>query len=248
MPVDQFGMPADMDPIVALARCRGLAVIEDSACAIGSLYHGRPAGRLGDVGSFSFHPRKVVTTGEGGMVLVDDDRLATRARALVSHGSGPGDEFAEVGYNYRLTELQGAVGCVQMDRLPEMLADRRALAARYTAALAGLDGIVTPSVPAGVEPNWQSYAIRVDEASGVTRDAVVQALTAAGVASRPGYMACHLQPLYAPSGRPVSLPETEKALATVIILPLFPGMTEAQQDHVVDTLAQAVTPVAAARR
>jgi len=253
MPVHQFGMPADLDSIGELARRRGLLVIEDAACAVGSRYKGIPVGGHGNMACFSFHPRKLVTTGEGGMLVTNDDRLAARARVLINHGASIsdtakhaagsveallGEEFHEVGYNYRMTNLQGAMGVVQMSRLDEILARRGVLAARYTEAFASMPGVIPPRAPSWAVPNWQSYAIRVSAAS---RNAIAQRLLDAGIACRPAYMACHLQPAHrsAPRG---SMAHTENTLATVIILPLFSQMTDAQQEHVIEQVRAAATP------
>jgi perosamine synthetase len=250
MPVHQFGMPADIDAIAELARRRRLPLIEDAACAVGSRYKGTPIGGHGNVTCFSFHPRKLVTTGEGGMLVTNDDRFAARARVLINHGASVSDaakhkagtveallteEFLEVGYNYRMTNLQGALGVVQMKRLDEVVRRRTALARRYSEAFGEISGIEPPRAPSWAEPNWQSYAIRVTEGS---RNRIAQELLDAGIACRPAYMACHIQPVYRPArNRP--MPNTERALETVIILPMYPQMTEAEQDYVIDHVRRA---------
>lgn len=254
--VDQFGLPADIDAIAGVARAANLALIEDAACAIGSRYNGREVGGLDHLTCFSFHPRKLITTGEGGMLTTDDDNLAARARVLVNHGASMSDvlkhrtdsvegllseHYDDVGYNYRMTNLQGAFGCVQMSRLDEILRLRRARAERYGKALSGLPFVIPPAVPAWAEPNWQSYAIRISDDCPVPRNAIAQGLLDAGIACRPAYMACHSQPVYARANPGLRLPNTDRALGSVIILPLFPQMTDDEQNCVVETLSACVS-------
>jgi perosamine synthetase len=252
MPVHQFGMPCDMGPIRELARDRGFIVIEDAACALGSRYRAKAIGGLGNVSCFSFHPRKLISTGEGGMILTDDDKVAARARVLINHGASVSDaakhransveallaeEFHELGYNYRMTNLQGALGVAQMERLQDILERRSFLAARYSKAFQASEHIVRPFVPSYATPNWQSYAIRIGDSSGIRRNSVAQALLDAGVACRPGYMTCHSQPPYKNQG---NLPETEKAYESVIILPLYQEMTQLEQDYVIEQFLRIV--------
>jgi perosamine synthetase len=255
MPVHQFGLPADVEGIAEIASSFGLVVIEDAACALGSAYKGRPVGGLGNMACFSFHPRKAVTTGEGGMLVTDDDELAARARVLLNHGASVSDlvkhkagaveallaeEFHEVGYNYRLTNLQGALGAVQLARLEEILKKRRMRAERYSSILAEMPGVLPPTVPDYAAPCWQSYAIRIAADAPVSRNAVAQSLLDAGIACRPAYMACHLQPVYRQLYPDLHLPNTERALASVIILPLYPQMTDAEQNYVIQNIGDAL--------
>jgi len=255
MPVHQFGLPADVENIVEIADSFGLVVIEDAACALGSAYKGRPVGGLGNVACFSFHPRKAVTTGEGGMLVTDDDELAARARVLLNHGASVSDlvkhkagtveallaeEFHEVGYNYRLTNLQGALGAVQMTRLGGILEKRRQRAERYSSIFAEMPGVIPPTVPEYATPCWQSYAIRIAAEVPASRNAIAQRLLDAGIACRPAYMACHLQPVYHQLYPDLRLPNTERALASVIILPLYPQMTDAEQDYVIQNIGAAL--------
>ena len=255
MPVHQFGVPADMRPIVELCERRGLAVIEDAACAIGSKYAGVPVGGHGNTACFSFHPRKVLTTGEGGMLVTNDAALAARTRVLINHGASVSDlhkhragtvaallaeEFHDVGYNYRMTNLQGALGIAQLERMEEGLRLRTARAEAYTRALGGLDGVVTPRVPEGSQTNWQSYAIRISAGGAVERDRVAQDLLDAGVACRPAYMACHLQPAYREFAPKSPLAATENALAEVLIVPLYAQMTDEEQTYVVENLTRSL--------
>jgi dTDP-4-amino-4,6-dideoxygalactose transaminase len=255
MPVHQFGLPVDVEGIAEVALRHRVALIEDAACALGSSYRGRPIGSHGNPACFSFHPRKAVTTGEGGMLVTDDDQLAARARVLLNHGASVSDlakhragtvaallaeKFDEVGYNYRLTNLQGALGCAQMQRLEQILRQRRERANHYNAAFREQPRLVVPHIPPEAAPCWQSYAVRISDECPVPRDTVAQRLLDAGIACRPAYMACHVQPAYRCLYPDLELPNTEKALHTVIILPLFPQMTEQEQSYVTDTLINAV--------
>jgi dTDP-4-amino-4,6-dideoxygalactose transaminase len=255
MPVHQFGLPADMDAIMDLARKRNLFVIEDAACALGSRYKGKPVGSLGNVTCFSFHPRKVITTGEGGMLVTENSGWAEQARSLLNHGASISDlakhkantvesllaeKFPQVGYNYRMTNLQGALGVIQMQRMNEILEKRRTRAEIYSKTFRDLPYILPPYVPDYASPNWQSYAIRINDDNPAKRDAIVQCLLNAKIACRPAYMACHVQPVYKEVSNPLSLPNTEKALRTVIILPLYPQMTDEEQEYVMEKISAAI--------
>jgi perosamine synthetase len=252
MPVHQFGLPADVEGIAEVARRHELIVIEDAACAMG----------LGNTTCFSFHPRKAVTTGEGGMLVTDNDELAERARVLLNHGASVSDlvkhqagtveallaeEFHEVGYNYRLTNLQGALGTVQLKRLDGILEQRRLRAEKYSASFAELPHVIPPTVPDYATPCWQSYAVRVAREAPVSRNEVAQQLLDAGVACRPAYMACHVQPVYRRLYPELRLPNTEQALESVIILPLYPQMTDAEQEYVVDCVGNATRALSGSR-
>lgn len=263
MPVHQFGLPADVEGLTNIARRHGLVVIEDAACAMGSRYYGRPVGSFGNITCFSFHPRKAVTTGEGGMLVTDDDELAARARVLLNHGASVSDldkhkagtveallaeEFHEVGYNYRMTNLQGAIGVVQMSRLDGILASRTERAQRYSAAFSEMRDIIPPVIPDYATPGWQSYAIRLADDARVTRNEFAQQLLDAGIACRPAYMACHLQDAYRCLYPLLWLPGTEKALESVVILPLYPQMTEDEQAFVIETVRSSLRRSARASR
>jgi len=243
MPVHLFGLSADLDPCLAFAREHGLAVIEDAACALGSTYRSRPCGSLGDVGCFSFHPRKVITTGEGGMVVTDDDDLAERLRLFRSHGgvrAGGRFTFEEAGFNYRLSDVHAALGIAQMRRLPDILARRRSLAGRLTGHLADMAGITAPAEPSWAGHIYQAYVALLDE--GIDRDAVVVALKARGVESTIGTYALHAQPFFgrAYGYKPGDLPCSFAAARRSLALPLFPQMSEAQVDVVAEGLVAAL--------
>ena len=254
--VHQLGMPCRVDAIVALARRCGIPVIEDAACAIGSEVRfageweriGRPHG---DLACFSFHPRKVLSTGDGGMVTTANAEYDARVRLLRHHGMTVPDtvrhsardvineSYATVGFNYRLTDVQAAIGREQLKRLPQMLERRRALAARYTALLAEVPGVRVPHEPDWARSNWQSYAVRLRHADQRT---VMQRMLDEGIATRRGVMNVHREPAYASGWRPApgGLARSEAAQDTAIVLPLIHEMTEADQDRVVRALASAL--------
>ncbi len=252
MPVDQMGMPCDMEAILAAAGERGVPVVQDAACALGSHYRGEPVGKLARAACFSFHPRKLVTTGEGGMVVTDDAELARAMRTMVSHGSSI-DEDAKhrsrravlvdhpvLGTNYRLSDVLAAIGCEQMKRLPEMVERRGRLAALYAELLAPEARVVPPRSPAGCRSNYQSYCVRLEGAGAAQRDAIVTRLRTAGVQCTPGIQPIHRYTLYRRRYGDLHLPRTELAADSTLILPLFPEMTEAQVHTAAGALLSAV--------
>jgi perosamine synthetase len=237
VPVHLFGVPAEMDRIQA-AVPRSVAVVEDAACALGSTYGGKRCGGLGRVACFSFHPRKVITTGEGGLLTTDDAALADRLRRLRNHGqvleNGRG-RFVDAGLNYRMTDFQAALGLAQMDRLPAILARRAALARAYEAAFQGWAGASTPRVPAGAEPAWQSYVVLLRE--GIDRDAVQARLRADGIETNLGTYALAAQPHYRDHPPlPASLAAQQRSLA----LPLHTRLSDADVERVVAAVRSAV--------
>jgi perosamine synthetase len=246
MPVHQVGLPADMDAFFALADQHSVHIVEDAACAIGATYKGRQIGSLGAPACFSLHPRKVITTGEGGMITVHDEALADRLRKLRQHAMDLSDlarhgssevifeSYPERGFNARMTDLQAALGLTQLAALDDILAERRAIAERYTAALAGHPHLEAPVDPPYAQRTWQSYPVRVRRSSPVSRTELMQRLLDDGIATRRGVMAIHHE---APYSAPVLLPHTERAAEDTLMLPLFCGITEAEQDYVVARLA-----------
>jgi perosamine synthetase len=247
MPVHQVGLPADMDRFLALSERSGLAIVEDAACAIGALHRGRPIGSLGNLACFSFHPRKVITCGEGGMIAVHDPEVAGRLRGLRQHAMDKSalarhaardvviESYPERGWNARMTDLQAAVGLRQLEVLDTVLAERRRLAERYSARLAGIPWIETPYEPSYAVRTWQSYPIRVGNGAPLDALELMRALLRDGIATRRGVMAIHLEPAYANVAG--DMPHTEAAARDVVLLPLFPGLSEEAQDYVVDRLA-----------
>lgn len=255
IPVHQFGLPADLDALSEIALRHNLWMVEDAACALGSAYQGRRIGSHSDLVCFSFHPRKVISTGEGGMITVNRPELVATARALISHGASLCDrtkdaaanvatlqqeEFRIVGYNYRMSDIQAAVGVEQMKKLDELVALRTRRAERYNQLLADLPPVIRPAVPNEVRFNWQSYVVRLEGGGRRPMEQVAQHLLNKGISCRPGYMACHVQPVYRELYPELVLPNTEKVLATGIILPLYPQMTDAEQDYVVEVLKEAL--------
>lgn len=254
--VHQGGVPADVDPLRLLCSERGIALVEDAACAAGSTYHGRPVGASASLAAWSFHPRKLLTTGEGGMLTTDDPELAQRARRLREHGMSVSaaarhqsrqpviESYLEVGFNYRMTDIQAAIGLVQLSKLAAMVRRRRELAAAYQEALADVPGLRTVRDPAWGESNFQSFWVELDPAFAMSRNDLLTTLSGEGVSARAGIMAAHRQPAYA--GHPHGdLPATERLTAHTLILPMFHTMTEAEQDHVVGVLRRAATTRAA---
>jgi perosamine synthetase len=246
MPVHQIGLPADMDAFLALGREHEVAIVEDAACAIGATYKGRPIGSLGPLACFSLHPRKVITTGEGGMITTNDAELADRLRKLRQHAMDLSDlarhgatdvvfeAYPERGWNCRMTDLQAALGLCQLEALDEILAERRRQAERYTAALADAPWLEVPYEPDYAVRTWQSYAVRLRSGAPLSRTEVMRRLLHDGIATRRGVMAIHHEAAY--SGADVLLPHTEAAAREALMLPLFPGLSDAQQDHVIDRL------------
>ena len=198
--VHLYGNPVDMDPVTALAREHGLFVVEDAAEAHGTEYKGRRAGAFGDVATFSFYGNKLMTTGEGGMVLTDDDGLMAKMRLLRGQGMDPARRywFPMVGYNYRLTNLQCALGVAQLERLPEFLVNRRRLAARYFAVFSDIPGITLQVEQGEGISSWWMFSIRLSDQA--TRDRVMGALAEAGIETRPLFWPLHMMPPYEQAG------------------------------------------------
>ena len=253
--VHQVGMPCDMAALMAVADAHGLPVIEDAACALGSEIHtaqgrqwiGRPMGRIA---CFSFHPRKVISCGEGGMLTCSDPALDARFRLLRQHGMSVPDtirhgspqvifeQYGEIGFNYRMTDLQAAVGREQLRRLPMILERRRALAERYRDSLARqVPAVTVQNQPAWALSNWQSFPVWLPLGCDQTR--VMQSMLDASIATRRGIMNAHREAPYRDRGW--TLPISEAAQDRVILLPLFPSLSEADQDRVVTALAAALS-------
>lgn len=253
--VDQGGVPVDLDAIRTVCDPLGIVVIEDAACAAGSAYRGRPAGAGAVLSAWSFHPRKLLTTGEGGMLTTSNARWAERARRLREHGMSvsaadrqasvlaPAEEYTEIGFNYRMTDMQAAVGIVQLGRLPEIVRRRRTIADDYTAALAGIEGLRPVRDPAWGTANFQSYWVEVSEGYPLDRDGLLQHLAEAGVSARRGIMSAHLHRPYAgsPSVR-TPLPMSERLTGRTLILPVYHQFDAVEQAAVIDLL---LAPLAA---
>jgi len=248
--VDQAGVPADLDAMQALCEPRGITVVEDAACAVGSRYEGRPVGARAELAAFSFHPRKLLTTGEGGMVVTPSPKVAARLRRLREHGMDLSaaarhashqpmiEHYLEPGFNFRMTDIQAAIGLVQLGKLGQLIARRRELAQRYQRLLADVPGIRTITDPGYGTTNYQSFWVLLPDDFPVSRDELLQQLVEAGVSARRGIMAAHLEPAYEGCAhRP--LPISERLTARTLILPLFHELTEAEQDSIVSVVAAA---------
>jgi perosamine synthetase len=260
IPVHLFGLLADMEAVNQIAGRHGLWVVEDAACGFGTRHRGRHAGTFGNTGCFSFHPRKAITTGEGGMITTEDDALAGKLRRLRDHGAAMSDlqrhlgpkpyllaDHPDAGYNQRMTDIQGALGAAQMERAAAIIAERQRLAALYDEAFAGLEWLRTPPRPEGYEHGYQSYAClfqpepvtpgvipRVRDA----RNAWMDRLQQRGISTRPGTHAVHMLSFYREKYglQPHDLPGAWAANDCSISFPLFNGMTEAEQAAVVDAV------------
>ena len=246
--VDQGGVPIDLDSIRALCDPRGITVIEDAACGAGSTYRGRPVGAGAEITAWSFHPRKIITTGEGGMITTPHADWADRARWLREHAMSvsaadrhgkilaPAEIYLEIGFNYRMTDLQAAIGLVQLTRLPEIVRRRRELAEAYTKQIDEIPGLRAVSDPPWGECNFQSFWVEVDPSFPLTRDELLSRLADADVSARRGIMSSHRQPPYAARSAPGSLPVTEWLTDNTLILPLFHQMSESEQARVIEVL------------
>lgn len=251
IPVDVFGRVAEMQAIVTAARAAGIAVIEDSCEAVGASLDGVPAGRWGDAGAFAFYPNKQMTTGEGGMVLTDDDDIAREVSSLRSQGRSDDRSWLRhqrLGYNYRLDEMSAAVGLAQFRRLDELLQKREAVAAMYTERLRGIHGIAPlPPPRPGVNVSWFIYVIRVED--GISRDALAADLTARGIPTRPYFWPIHLQPPYRErfGFEPGAYPHSEAAGNSLLALPFHGKLTADEVDYICDSITAAVAQTAGVR-
>jgi perosamine synthetase len=254
--VHQMGMPADMAAVLSVARSHSLPVVEDAACAIGSeiLWDGqweRVGKAHGDIACFSFHPRKVMSTGDGGMLTTNNPQYDKLFRLWRQHAMSVNDqvrhssnqvifeEYPMVGYNYRMTDIQAAVGREQLKRMPEIIATRRRMAARYAELLAGIPGLGIPQEPEYAHTNWQSYAVRLP--AGHDQREVMQFMLDRGIATRRGIMCAHREQPYQREGG-YDLPESELAQDHSIVLPLFTQMSDDDQVYVAEMLGVACAP------
>lgn len=250
--VHLFGLFADMTEIKKAAP--GVPIIEDAACASGSGYKGRPAGSLGDLGCFSFHPRKVITTGEGGMVTTNLAKYAEKVDQLRNHGASISEEerhhgrkpyllpeFSQVGYNYRMTDLQGAVGIVQLKKLDVLIKERQKWADYYFKELKDVDWLKTPVVPKNYQSNWQSYVCLIDtEKAPYSRNKIMDKLFQKGISTRPGTHAVHMLEYYRKTYgyKPTDLPNSKIAAEQSIAIPLHNQMAASDYEYIVKTLCQ----------
>ena len=257
--VDQAGVPADLDAIRALCDPLDITVIEDAAYGAGSTYRGRPVGAGAALAAFSFHPRKLITTGEGGMLTTPDGSIAARIRRLREHGMNVSaadrhrsqqpviEHYTEVGFNFRMTDIQAAIGLVQFRKLEQFVARRRELAERYRSLLSCIPGLRMIGDPDYGTTAYPSFWILLPDGSPISRDEMLHSLAQAGVSARRGIMAAHLEPAYRDHPHGI-LPVTERLTAHSLILPLFHEMTEAEQDTVVSAVRASLSNSGSASR
>lgn len=262
IPVHLFGLAADMDPILDLAQKHNLYIVEDAACGFGALYNGKHVGTFGEAGCFSFHPRKAVTTGEGGIILTQDEQFNTLCQELRNHGASRTDlarhtgkagfllaEYNHLGYNYRMTDIQGAMGVAQMDKAAWIQEHRTARAKRYDTLLQGLDWLKTPFVPVDCVHSYQSYVCLFQpetpslanvERLHAWRNEIMMDLEGMGIATRQGTHAVTTLGYYVEQGiHPNDYPNALLADRLSLSLPLYPQMTDEEQDYVVEQLKHA---------
>lgn len=247
LPVDVFGQPAEMDTLRQVAEEHGLKFIEDSCEALGATYRGRPAGTFGDYGIFAFYPNKQMTTGEGGLIITNDDEAAALMRALRNQGRAPGDTWLQhthLGYNYRLDEMSAALGLAQMRRLEELLRKREQVAAWYTNRLSEIPGVETPCiVPSTTRMSWFVYVIRLDPK--ISRDEAAKRLEQRGIPVRPYFLPIHLQPYMVErfGWQEGNFPVTEDLGRRGLALPFSGVMTREQVEIVCQNLQQTLTEI-----
>ncbi|MDP6528223.1 MAG: DegT/DnrJ/EryC1/StrS family aminotransferase [Gemmatimonadota bacterium] len=248
--VHLFGCACPMSSLESLCREHDLFLIEDAACAVGTMVEGRPAGSVGRVACFSFHARKVLTSGEGGMLTTDDESTAHLLRSLRNHGADrsaeerqkegsapPAPRFGRPGYNYRISDIQSAVGRVQLSRLPAFLKERRELAERYAEGLAGLSGLRLPPLPGDAGHSFQSFVVVLDPPAPVDAPALMGTLADQGISTRIGTFAVHREPYFADLFPQIpALPEAEHAAQASVALPLYNGLSVPDQDRVIRAL------------
>ncbi|BAP55036.1 DegT/DnrJ/EryC1/StrS aminotransferase [Thioploca ingrica] len=243
--VHQIGLPADIDSFKVLAKKHDLILIEDSATSLGATYKGQRVGSLGAPTGFSFHPRKMITTGEGGMITTDDAKLAEQARILRATGASISDlarhqakgvliqEYADVGYNYRMTDIQAAIGLVQLSKLETMLEQRATQAQRYDVILAQIDEIEVPYVPPYATHAYSSYLIRLKPNCSIKRNELLQSMAEKGISCRIGIQPLHWEPFYRNLYGEMHLPITEDIAQTTMFLPIYPGLSEEKQNQII---------------
>lgn len=247
MPVDLFGLAADLETIESLCRAGGLMLVEDSACALGAEYRGRKCGSFGIASVFSFHPRKLVTTGEGGMVLTDQAEVAQKCRLLRNHGmvrSPDGTDFVLAGHNMRMNELEASIGIMQMKSLDDRIAGRRRVATLYNGLLSEAAGVTVPVEPEGRKHSYQAYVVMLDD--GIDRPAVMKIMLAKGVETAIGTYAVHAQTYYRHRFgiEPGNLPGSYRAYNQSLALPIYASMEESAVREVAAALIDSVSEAA----
>lgn len=248
MPVHQVGLPSEMDSIIELADKYRLYVIEDAACAIGSEYKGKKIGGYSPMVCFSFHPRKIITTGEGGAITTNSKEYAEKLKALRQHFMTVSDlarhasknvvfeSYPEVGYNFRMSDVQAAIGISQMDKIEEIIKKRIAIATIYNKALGVHPYLGIPYVPGWCRHNYQSYLLKVKKNSPISREKIMSRLSNKGIAARHGIMAIHKEQAYRSVKNIIDLPVTEECAQAAFIIPLYPQMTEDEIEYVISEI------------
>lgn len=250
--VHQIGMPADIDAFEQLCQKYNLKLIEDAACAAGSAYKGAKIGSHSELVCFSFHPRKVITTGDGGMITTNNEGYYERLKLLRQHAMSVNDrvrhtsskiifeDHVEVGYNYRMTDIQAAVGIKQLEKLDWIIAERRKIALQYHQAFKDIDCIRLPIEKDGYFSNYQSYSIYLKENCPISRNDLMQLLLDEGVASRRGIMTSHRETAYKEYAKSLSLPISEDACDRSILIPLYIPMTQEEVNTVISCFKKAI--------
>jgi perosamine synthetase len=247
--VHQIGMPADIDAFKEIAAKHKIKLIEDAACAAGSSYKGSKIGSHSDLVCFSFHPRKVISTGDGGMIATNNEAYYNRMKLLRQHGMSVNDrarhesskiifeDHLEVGYNYRLTDIQASVGIRQLEKLDWIIAKRRKIASRYHKAFKDIKYLQLPLEKKGYSSNYQSYSIYLKDDCPVSRNDIMQKMLDAGISTRRGIMTTHRETAYKEECAGLSLPVSEKTSDRSIILPLYVPMKDEDIDKVILTFS-----------
>jgi dTDP-4-amino-4,6-dideoxygalactose transaminase len=258
--VHLFGLSANMDPILEIAAQHSLAVIEDAACAVGGDYKGRPIGGIGDIGCFSFHPRKIITTGEGGMVTMRDEKLAERVSSYRNHGSvvPPGGagvapcpydmpDIPNLGFNLRMSDICASVGLAQLEKLDALIKERCHWAVRYDEAFSNSSDVITPSVPEGHGHTYQSYVVRIKDGGVKRRNFIMDEMAANNIWTRPGTHAVHNLAYYQERYGlcPEDFSNATRAENETITLPIFPNMEDDDFNYVVVCLENALKKIPA---
>ncbi len=238
MPVDLYGLSADMKAVEEIAQKHDLTVIEDAAQAHGALYNGKPPGNFADVACWSFYGSKNMTTGEGGMLTTDSDEIAEKVRCMRSHGEKKEYQSVMIGHNYRMPEIEAAIGYTQLRKLPKFVEKRQSNAKHLTERLAKINRLQLPTEPPDYKHSWYLYTVRPKEADRIERDRVVDGLRKRAIGAAVYYPApIHLMPYYRRFGK-CRLPETEKASQQVFSLPVHPGVTLEEIAYIADSVTQ----------
>lgn len=240
MAVHQVGLSAEMDQIMEIAKKKNLFVIEDAACSLGATYKDKQTGSFGDIGCFSLHPRKSITTGEGGIIVTNSRNTYELLKSLRSHGvvkKGDKETYPYLGYNFRMTDIQAAIGLAQFKKLDFILKRRTELAQRYYESLSMLEDIDCPFTPSNSTHTYQSYLIRI-KSGRIKRDPVLKKLQEKGISAKASIMAIHREPLYVKMFGKISLPQTESANDEGIIIPLYAQMTNIEQQYIINALKE----------